>query len=77
METKDGLPGDFRFHQLRKQDQRFLPSQVAHLSGNYVGKMNAKHFFIKKSDKGFVHKLEAKMPGSPAPVPLFGVTCKK
>jgi len=44
---------------------------------NFMGKMNAKHIFIKKSDKEFVHMLEAKMPGSPAPATLFEVTCKK
>jgi hypothetical protein len=44
---------------------------------NFMGKMTAKHVFTKKSDKEFVHKLEAKMPGSPGPAPLFEVTCKK
>jgi len=44
---------------------------------NFMGKMNAKHFFIKKSAREFVHKMEAKMPGAPGPVPLFEVTCKK
>jgi len=44
---------------------------------NFMGKMNAKHVFTKKGDKEFVHKMEAKMPGNPGPVPLFEVTCKK
>jgi len=44
---------------------------------NFMGKMTAKHIFTKKSDKEFVHKLEAKLPGSPGPAPLFDVTCKK
>jgi hypothetical protein len=44
---------------------------------NFMGKSDAKHLFIKKSDKEFVHKIETKMPGSPAPVSLFEVTCKK
>ena len=42
-----------------------------------MGKMTAKHSFTKKSEKEFVHKLEAKMPASPAPVTIFEVTCKK
>jgi Protein of unknown function (DUF1579) len=44
---------------------------------NFMGKMNAKHSFTRKGDKEFVHKIDAKMPGSPAPVTLFEVTCKK
>jgi hypothetical protein len=44
---------------------------------NFMGKMSAKHSFTKKSEKEFVHKLEAKMPASPAPVTIFEVTCKK
>jgi hypothetical protein len=44
---------------------------------NFMGKMSAKHSFTKKSDKEFVHKIEAKMPASPGPVTLFEVTCKK
>jgi hypothetical protein len=44
---------------------------------NFLGKMNAKHVFTKKSEKEFVHKLDAKMPASTAPVTLFEVTCKK
>jgi hypothetical protein len=44
---------------------------------NFMGKMSAKHTFTKKSDKEFVHKIDAKMPGSPGPVTLFEVTCKK
>ena len=44
---------------------------------NFMGKMSSKHSFTKKSDKEFVHKLEAKMPGSPGPVTIFEVTCKK
>ena len=42
-----------------------------------MGKMSSKHSFIKKSEKEFVHKLEAKMPGSPSPMTIFEVTCKK
>ena len=44
---------------------------------NFMGKMASKHTFTKKGDKEFVHKLEVKMPGSPGPVPIFDVTCKK
>jgi len=44
---------------------------------SFMGKMTAKHLFVKKSDKEFVHKMEAKMPGSPTSVPVFEVTCKK
>jgi hypothetical protein len=33
--------------------------------------------FNKKSEKEFVHKLEATMPGSPSPVTIFEVICKK
>jgi hypothetical protein len=44
---------------------------------NFMGKMSAKHIFTKKGDKEFVHKLEVKMPGSPSPVTVFEVTCKK
>jgi hypothetical protein len=44
---------------------------------NFMGKMSAKHSFEKKGDKEFVHKMEARMPGSLGPVPLFEVTCKK
>ena len=44
---------------------------------NFMGKMNAKHSFTKKSDKEFVHQIDAKMPGSPAPMTIFEVTCKK
>ena len=33
--------------------------------------------FIKKSEKEFVHKLEATMPGSPSPVTIFELICKK
>lgn len=43
----------------------------------FMGKMNGKHSFTKKGDREFVHKLAAKIPGSPAPVTLFEVTCKK
>lgn len=44
---------------------------------NFMGKMNGKHTFTKKSDKEFVHKLELKMPSNPAPVTIFEATCKK
>lgn len=44
---------------------------------NFMGKMPSKHTFTKKGDKEFVHKIEVSMPGSPGPVPLFDVTCKK
>jgi hypothetical protein len=44
---------------------------------NFMGKMTAKHTFTKKSDKEFIHKLEAKMPGNPGPTTIFEVTCKK
>jgi hypothetical protein len=44
---------------------------------NFMGKMTAKHIFTKKGDKAFTHKIEAKMPGSPGPAPLFEVNCKK
>jgi hypothetical protein len=44
---------------------------------SFMGKMNAKHIFTKKSDKEFVHKIDASLPGAPAPVTLFEVTCKK
>jgi hypothetical protein len=44
---------------------------------DFMGQMTAKHMFTKKGDKEFVHKLEAKLPGSSAPVTLFDVTCKK
>jgi len=44
---------------------------------SYMGKMSAKHVFVKKSDKEFVHKLEVTMPGHPGPTPVFEVTCKK
>jgi hypothetical protein len=44
---------------------------------NFMGKMSAKHVFVKKNDKEFVHKLEINMPGSPGPTPLFDVTCRK
>ena len=44
---------------------------------NFMGKMTAKHTFTKKGDKEFVHKLEAKMPGSPGLSTIFEVTCKK
>jgi hypothetical protein len=44
---------------------------------DFMGRTTAKHLFTKKSDKEFVHKIEAKLPGSPGPVPLFEVTCKK
>ena len=44
---------------------------------NFQGKMSAKHTFTKKSDKEFVHKLDAKVPGSAGPVTLFEVTCTK
>ena len=44
---------------------------------NFMGKMTAKHVFTKKSDKEFVHKIDAKLPGSPGPATLFEVTCKK
>jgi hypothetical protein len=44
---------------------------------SFMGKMAAKHLFIKKSDREFVHKLEAKLPGSPGPATLFQLTCKK
>ena len=43
----------------------------------FMGRINSKHTFTKKGDKEFVHKIEAKMPGSPAPVTFFEVTCKK
>jgi len=32
---------------------------------------------IRKSEKEFVHKLEATMPGNPSSVTIFEVTCKK
>jgi Protein of unknown function (DUF1579) len=44
---------------------------------NFMGKMSSKHSFTKKGDKEFVHKIEVKMPGSPGPMTLFDVTCKK
>jgi hypothetical protein len=44
---------------------------------NFMGKIKAKHIFTKKSDKEFVHKIDAILPGPPAPVTLFEVTCKK
>ena len=44
---------------------------------NFMGKTTGKHIFTKKGDKEFVHKIELKMPGSPGPVPIFEVTCKK
>lgn len=44
---------------------------------NFMGKIKAKHIFTKKSDKEFVHKIDASLPGPPAPVTLFEVTCKK
>jgi hypothetical protein len=46
-------------------------------ASNFMGKMSSKHSFIKKSAKEFVHRLEATMPGSPSPVTIFEVTCKK
>ncbi len=46
-------------------------------TSNFMGKMSAKHTFTKKSDKEFVHKLDAKMPASPGPMTIFEVTCKK
>jgi len=44
---------------------------------NFMGKMSSKHSFMKKSEREFVHKLEATMQGSPGPVTIFEVTCKK
>jgi hypothetical protein len=44
---------------------------------NFMGKLTSKHTFTKKGDKEFTHKIEVKLPGSPAPVALFDVTCKK
>jgi hypothetical protein len=44
---------------------------------SFMGKMNAKHIFTKKGDKEFAHKIDAALPGNPAPVTLFDVTCKK
>ena len=44
---------------------------------NFMGKWTAKHSFTKKGDKEFIHKMVAKLPGSPGPMPLFEVTCKK
>jgi hypothetical protein len=44
---------------------------------NFLGNLTSKHMFTKKSDKEFVHKIEAVMPSNPAPVTLFEVTCKK
>ena len=44
---------------------------------NFMGKLSAKHTFTKKGDKEFVHTITAAMPGSPGPVTLFEVTCKK
>jgi hypothetical protein len=44
---------------------------------DFMGKTTGKHIFTKKSPKEFVHKLEAKLPGSPGPATLFEVTCKK
>jgi hypothetical protein len=44
---------------------------------SFMGQMIAKHIFMKKSDKEFVHKLEGKLQGSPATTTLFDVTCKK
>jgi Protein of unknown function (DUF1579) len=44
---------------------------------NFMGKMTAKHTFTKKGDKEFVHKIDAKMPGSPGPATLFEVNCKR
>jgi len=44
---------------------------------NFMGKIKGKHIFTKKSDKEFVHKIDASLPGPPAPVTLFEVTCKK
>ncbi|MES1207763.1 MAG: DUF1579 family protein [Pseudomonadota bacterium] len=44
---------------------------------NFIGKFTATHTFTKKGDKEFVHKLEAKLPGSPGPMTLFEATCKK
>jgi hypothetical protein len=44
---------------------------------NFMGKMSAKHTFTRKGDKAFAHKIEAKLPGSPGPAPLFEVNCKK
>jgi hypothetical protein len=44
---------------------------------DFMGHKQAKHIFTKKGDKEFVHKLELKMPGSPGPVTVFEVTCKK
>ena len=52
-------------------------SHAIHQASNFMGKMSSKHSFIKKSEKEFVHKLEATMPGSPSPVTIFEVTCKK
>lgn len=31
------LVGNFHFHQLREQDQRFLPAEITGLGGNHVG----------------------------------------
>jgi hypothetical protein len=44
---------------------------------NFLGRISGKHSFTKKSDKEFVHKLEAKLPGAPGPVTIFEATCKK
>ena len=44
---------------------------------NFMGKISAVHTFTKKGDKEFAHKIDAKVPGSPGPVTLFEVTCKK
>lgn len=44
---------------------------------SFMGKTTGTHTFTKKGDKEFVHKIEVKMSGSPAPVPIFEVSCKK
>ena len=46
-------------------------------ASNSMGKMSSRHSFIKKREREFVHKLEATMPGSPSPMTIFEVTCKK
>lgn len=44
---------------------------------NFMGKTTGKHIFTKKGDKEFLHKIEVSPPGSPGPVTVFELTCKK